>query len=442
MLSKPFKKPRIAWFSPLTGDTCSAAGPSAYLTRTLIDELQGRFDIVLVSDFEDRAAAVPVVHFLRAFDMDRESPFDLWVYQLENSKATWFCRMHLAIQPGLVIFHDLLLSDYGPDPMTSTPSNELLDGYLSENQYFPSLDTFWKPEGPYAFREAAYSPVKCFTSRKDIAEWRRTMSHRPALGDKAWFLPYPVSPAASSRPVIREGSRLRVGFAGAPGIEQRSHVVLEALRGAAVHTELVWLIDPAERATAEALIKEFDVESATLVEGRNPERWQSLLVDIDITIHLHFSVFDSPGPYLPVSICSGVPTVLSEFGDALTLPRDFFFFVQPGQKEVFELREVLSQFALLSAAQRSTLCDRLKGYGQEIHSTKIVAGELGMVIEHSIDELSTFMERWRIYRAQARASLLGSQPLNVKSSNEWYSRYLSAAFEEIGWTGSKTGVSR
>jgi glycosyltransferase involved in cell wall biosynthesis len=98
----PDPRPRLAWFSPLAP---SRSGVAA-VTADLVPALRRSYDIdVFIAEAEQaRPTGVRSAHDF--VWLDRQSPYDLHVYQLGNSSAHDYIWPYLFRYPGLTVLHD------------------------------------------------------------------------------------------------------------------------------------------------------------------------------------------------------------------------------------------------------------------------------------------------------------------------------------------------
>ena len=69
------------------------------------------------------------------------------------------------------------------------------------------------------------------------------------------------------------------------------------------------------------MIADFSLENRVeLVIGRTPANWQQILAQAEIAIHLMFSVFEQPCPYLPLSMAAGKIVIVSDYAYSEVLP--------------------------------------------------------------------------------------------------------------------------
>ncbi len=105
-------KLRIAWFSPTADEEGGAVSSSAYVTKQVLPYLEKDFEIHC---FSGGGKGMP--SFCRALRFHDKQPYDVFVYQVEDSAASDFTRFHLMLVPGIVLFHDLLQRPRPVPPM-------------------------------------------------------------------------------------------------------------------------------------------------------------------------------------------------------------------------------------------------------------------------------------------------------------------------------------
>lgn len=441
-------KLRVAWFSPLN---CSGAlssqevpspssasrSPAAYLSDLLLPHLREKFDLELFHSSFQRYQDFPTHHYLNAFKRHQQQPFDLFLYHLEDHAMTNFVRCHLGLIPGIVYFHDYLLSTYGPEPILNSPYRSVIDKFEDRSIPWPARDGEFERGGPFAYRESAYSPVSIFSTERNFGEWKR--NHERSIGERfsdsvyrSFYLPYPVRERIKEYGTVTNYSR--VLYCGSPRIEHRAHLLLEALRHAG-ECELVWLIDSEERCQVEALLEEFAVPSVVLVEGRSPARWGELLAQGGTCVHTLFSVFGQVTPYLNMSLLAGRPCIVTNFGGAEYLPDSVVFKIQPGETEGRELSAVLQ--ALTNEKSRFDPSFQIT-YAQELFSSEAIASELSQILENSAPFLAKVMAEWERFSEEARSDLLRDSQAFAQRNQMWnsvsvFENSVAPIFDELGW---------
>ena len=424
-------KRRIAWFSPVATTTGSV---SAYATSQLVPLLSEHFEIELFTDEIAELSRPGVYHYLSAFARHRDRPFDHFFYQYEDSRATRFVRSHLGLIPGIVWFHDILISDDGPEGLFSSPWRETLKLYYGETSRFAGREERFDKEGPYAYREGALAAVALFSSERDHEEFSRLKLGALCESHHA-LLPHPIPGRATRNRV--HGSV--IGFCGSPRIEHRAHKLLQALAELKGMWSLVWLVAPNEKPQAEALIREFGITKVTIVEGRSPQAWQELLAEIDVAAHLQFSAFGHPGVYLASSLMAGVPSLVTDYGDGEHVPRDIAFFIEAGEREATWIKETLSHLSLHEMGSRMSCSGSSCGYASERFDSRVVASELSSIFECEAAYVAEVMSRWSEMREKGRIelrreleSLVTIDHFPGVGPDEVFSQVCARAFKELG----------
>jgi glycosyltransferase involved in cell wall biosynthesis len=428
---------RIAWFSPL--NTGALPGPSvaAYCSDEFLPLLGGRFEIEpFHAGFE--CSRYGARHFLTAYKRHSERPFDLFFYQIEDVKACDFVRIHMGLMPGVVLFHDLIFRSDGPEPILNSPWQETLSKYHTPERPWPARENEYKSKGPLGYREAGYAAAALFSNPGNHVEYRShiefSLARASGGAPPSAYLPFPVDPALC-RP--RRPGGEAVGFCGSPQIEHRAHKLLQAMEQAGGRTaRLYWLIDEAERALAEALLREFEGVSAVLIPGRSPKRWMEMLGEVDIAVHTLFSVYGAPGPYLAMSMMAGRAVIVTRFASTEFIPDGLVFKIAPGATEAAEMTQVLR--ALL-ADRVNVPSAKLSAFARELHDRSAAARELAGVFERAAPYMRTVMRRWDALEEDARRSLLleasalggGAEQLGGQSVWELTQ---GPVFEGLGWS--------
>ncbi|MCO6431640.1 MAG: hypothetical protein J5J00_12325 [Deltaproteobacteria bacterium] len=437
---------RVAWFSPLSISSTNGDSPAGYFTELALPHLRERFEIELFHGGFEGYRDYPTHHYLKAFSLHRRNPFDIFFYHLEDHPRTNFVRCHLGLIPGVVYFHDYILSTYGPEPMLNSPFPDVVRRFGGEDLPWPDREKSYHREGPYAVREAAFSAISLFSNERNLDEWKR--SRPKGIADRylhnlpgSFYLPYPVDSQLAQRERPGRGIKTVI-YCGTPRIEHRAHKVLQAI-GQVPNLNFVWLIDRLERERAEAMLGEFSVNRFELVEGRSPIRWGQLLEGADATIHTLFSVYGQCAPYLPMSLMAGIPALVTNFGACEYLPDNIVFKIRPGETEACEIKEVLTALASGAAYFDSEL---QRSYAIETHERAQVADELAQILEGSASMLSGLQEDWEKFEVSARDALLqeanglSGEPEAELALGDYFDQSLRPVFEELGWTAGQEGL--
>ena len=463
------KKPlRVAWFSPLrlSQDAFESPSPSAYVSSVLLPLIKERCELELFHDSFDSLEGYPTFHYLTAWDRHRNNPFDVFFYHLEDHRRTAFARMHLALKPGLVWFHDLLLTDDGPEPILNSAWERVVQKFQKAGTPWPERGEEFKRPRPHAVREVGIGGIPIFSSEKDLKEYHllaarmgkekglafehpyseviSTPSHDP-LG---FLLPYPVLGPKLESSKRATGNEFVLGLCVPPGIEGRVPAILEALRRVSSGPRLAstkkcrlhWLLDNAkEREIAESMLKDFGVQDLCTTSGgpdglpfgRGPYAWENALDGIDVALHLHFSVYGQPGPALALSLAKGLPTLVSDFGGSDFLPDDVVLKIRPGAGEVQEIAAVIDG---LRTGRLVVDARRAQSVATERHDARQIADQLLCAMRLSGPALERIQTRWNALEGEAAQALIREVAPPAQS---WFDNerdlVLRAPFKEFGW---------
>jgi glycosyltransferase involved in cell wall biosynthesis len=402
-------------------------------------------------------------HYLTAALEDEQNPFDAFLYHLEDHRRTAFSRMHLGLKPGLVWFHDFLLTDDGPEPILNSPWSSVVARYQDINTPWPERGEEFVRERPFAQREIGVGGIPILSGEKDLSEYRRrdflTLFSKDGIvpdgasqisGKPGFFIPYPVAARVFAAPLVSKRADavapLVIGVCGAPRLESRFPVLLEALSQASqggLNFELRWLLPTeAARARARALVHEVSLEDkVTLLVGDSFSDWISLVPQLDISLHLHFSVFGQPGPALAISMAAGVPVLVTDFASSDYLSPHAVWKIQPGVSEVLEIKSAVMKIASLRGTQELIRHrERVRSVARERFDARSIANEVMKALSMSRGVLSAMRTRWSGLEVAAREALLreiaGHRSDN--SSVSWLEQaeleLLSRTFTEFGWT--------
>lgn len=419
---------RIAWFSPLYIEGEITESKGAYLSDKLVPLIEEEFEIEFFYDGFDYYYDYPTYHYLRAAKRHEQDPFDLFFYQLEDGPAANFVRMHLALKPGVVLFHDFLFSSFGPEPILNSPWQHIARKFSDDSLPWPTRGGEFDQEGPVGFREASYAPLALFSQPAHHAEYKRLISKKiETLGSH--YLPLPIDIN-----IERGSSGLRtVCYCGSPRIEHRSHKVLQALSEIKEPFQFIWSVSKAEEAEAEELLREFSIQNTELLSNRNPDSWREVLKRSDIAIHTHFSVFAGISPYFEMSMMAGLPCVVTRFGGMEFLPDDLVIRVQPGETESVEIGAAVKE--LLSGSVKIP-SERIQDFAREVFDRRMVAQELSTIFNNSYEFFARFNSKWNSFEGEARGSLL-NEALNIVpddcDSDVNARKMLGSVYQELGW---------
>ncbi len=438
-------KLRIAWFSPLGSE--GETSISAYATETLLPYLTDRFEIELFHDSFFSHKKYPTYHYLNAFLRDKERPFDLFFYQLEDSPCTKFVRMHLGLMPGITWFHHFFLSDDGPEPILNSGWQDTVDHFCGKRTVWPERGKEYTRPGPQAYREAGLSFASLFSLERDHGEYERLVTHK-LLADsnqrQSFFLPLPVSEEVFScrSKQSTTDAPFRVGYFGTPRIEHRAHKVLQALTEKyEQEVQLHWVVPEEELVIAQERLSEFDLDGV-LYPQATPEQWKQLLPELDCALHPLFSVFGQPGAPLAMSLAAGVPTVVTGFGNTERLVDEVACKIEPGSSEATQVASALRE---LMKQPRPLQNREAQAFAREMYDVQGVAAQLGDTFEYLVSGEQSYlpqaMKRWRALEQDA-ADSLRKEVSSFLPASLWEGKdgeLLNPVFEELGWSSKGEG---
>lgn len=426
---------RIAWFSALNVKKQSSSKSAFFSDQILpLIKAQDAIKIDLFHDGSDIHDDFPTYHYLSAFEHHRHEPYDLFFYQLEDHPCSSFARLHLGLVPGVVLFHDIYFTYHPPEPIHRSPFKSIVDKYRASGFADPS---FWEWDDQFtlgdelARREASYALVALFSTQRHLGEFRRNCVDRLVdHGQQNLFhLPAAVDFDHLSTKGFSARSR-NILYGGAPRIECRTHKLLEAI--SEIDCNLIWLIEPSEKAEAEDLLREFNVSKCEIIIGRTPYVWQDLVSKGSVAVHSLFSIHGGVSPYFQISLASGIPVLLTNFGESEFLPQGLVYRVQPGDQEAQEFAAIISQ-VLANGLGNSV---QLK-YANEFLDRRVVTTELMNVFKNSRSLLSDNYSRWQLMQSAA-SRCLKSEAIALKASSDMSELKLAekfeAAYADLGWS--------
>lgn len=438
---------RIAWFSDLSvGRTESL---STYCSRLLIPKLlKQRHSIEVFSDEANVVGSpsifgAPVSHYLNAYKRHRECPFDLFFYQLEDSRACRFIRGHIGLIPGVVWVHDLFCNDLGPEACHTSPWERSIRQFFDPSLQFADRSKAPHQLWPRAFRETSLCPAVLFSSLWARNEFRRMVSNRLESGDgmhHVSVLPVPVefSDVIASEP----SAPFHIATVSVPGIEGRSHKVLPVLRNLQSDWHLTWLVEQHEQRAALMLMHEFGIaeERVTLITGRSVARWSEIVARSHVALHLHTSPFGHLAPFIQASLAHGCPAVTARSAQGEDFPENVAFCVTPGLHESAELQAVFAELSRVQPGQVRARHYGVQGvaYARVSFDTDRIAATLSETLVELAPHVSYVMDRWQSLGRSAREALRGEVRDLVSAGKREvisaYDRVIAPSLKDLGWS--------
>lgn len=431
---------RIAWFSDLARGRAESL--SAYCSRLLLPELSTRHDIEVFSEsFSTSEFGLPHHHYLNAYRRHRDKPFDVFFYQLEDSRACRFIRGHIGLMPGVVWVHDLFCNDLGPEACHTSPWEHTIKQFYDPSLPFAERSVAPHQLWPRVYREASLCPVVLFSSQWARDEFSRMTSNRleASLGSHyADVLPVPVDESlARSDSSAQRRETLRIACANVTGLEGRMHKVLPTLRQVSGQWSLTWMLDSHEVEAARALVHEFGIDEARIrcTSPRSPETWASIVRESDLALHLHVSTFGHLAPYTQLSMALRCPVVVARAAQGEDLPENVAFHIIPGMHEAAQLQGVIE-----AIQARAGMALGLEGFRYALARGEVasVASRLSEYLRSSASALSAVMKGWAELGARAEAALCEEVKMLVGSRHDGaeadgFQHVIEPSLRELGW---------
>ena len=417
---------RIAWFTAqvLRGTFT----PSVYLTQMIVPRLRALgVEVTLFSDTVNEHHE----HFLNAGSLHEKNPYDVFFHQVEEGKRSHFLRTAVGLYPGVVFFHDLYLSDLGPDPLTNSPWS-LIAGHLEKEKdeaiAWPNRLTEFPRKGPFPEREFGLAWGALFANPRLRQDGRHAPKQTPHSTEKmTGFIPYPVAQKIEHPIGQIDLSANKVAICGSPFIEDRIHKIFLGLRGLKKIPPIEWMVAPEHREIALKRVQEFGFHSIKIVADCSVESWAEIVSSASAAIHLHYSVFGSLSPFVEISMASEVPILISGLIDDRYYPEDTAFTVLPGESEGRSVALLLEN--ILDARMRNQDGRR---FVEANNSPDQIAIEFISVFKNFIVASRCYQERWNRIVLQARNSLLNE--IASLDDDHGSSNGFKKVFDELGWS--------
>jgi hypothetical protein len=398
-------RPRIAWFSPLDPTSDSVAD---YSTRQILPELRNYFEIELFTDRKlPPGLAEREDHFLNARRRHHAAPFDLFVYNIEDHPRARFARAHLGLIPGVVWLHEAAIGDFGAEAFHASPWELTVEQFLDPGAPFNPRTNPIHPLWPFAYRERALSTLLLSSSPAVLKRLEglsgRRLEASPG-GHQALHVPVPatlsrVIPPPEKSPILRVASPAR------PGVEGQMHKVFPALKAQHSGWLLTWMIDSSELVAARRVVEEFAVQTQVeLRVGRSPQRWEEILAETTLALHLHNSPFYRTSPYLELSLLAGRPAVVSNHPGFSEISEDLVFRIDPSMRGAAELQGI---FEAVQAGEPAPWAARGQAALSTQHTPAQVGQTLRKIFTEHIPDYAAILARWNGVERRGMAGLEG-----------------------------------
>jgi hypothetical protein len=404
---------RIAWFSPLLKNIHGYPSLASYATKLLIPELKKHFSITIFTDQPkegvSRDGDIDVYHYLRAYKIHEENPFQLFFYQIEDSKVTNFCRHHLGLIPGITWFHSYLLLNRPPEALSHTPWEEVIKWVKAKSQQGATAtselptETIWvDTNNPMPSREFSLSFNPLFSQAWFVREYNRLNLDKlsDALDSNfissATYLPLPVADNTGNLSFKPNTWEFTIGLVGNPAPESRYFKILQAFAESEYTYKLIWFVSKECRDSADRLTNNFlapnSAKSISIVCYNTFSELKEWLKEVSLLFLLKFSVFGTRAPILQLAASQGVPLAITDFAEGEFFPTNLFFNIPLGDGEQQAISSAIAE--VYSDSDNSIKRAKLQSYVKEEFALNVVAEQLKLYLLEQASLLSPLYATW------------------------------------------------
>jgi hypothetical protein len=214
-----------------------------------------------------------------------------------------------------------------------------------------------------------------FSSQRVLSQWSVLTSRNLDESTPLFLLPLPapIESFENRSLEVRSRDESHIAFCGFPSLESRAHCLLEALERSERSFRLHWLIAESEMQLANNLLRDFPSVQVELESSRNGERWSEILLECDVAAHLSFSASRGLGIYLPISLSSYCPVLVSDCADSALLPDSIVYKTGIGVGESENIKLALEDALTEDGKIRAKAA---RNYAVECHSPELICSEL------------------------------------------------------------------
>lgn len=379
---------RIAWFAPEKGNSIAT-----YISRILLPELNSEFEIVQYSSFADD----PNI-FLRFFIDDQKNKFDHVCYFLEDHADLYTYRIHMPLHPGTVFSLSYIMSNGGPEAVGNSGWQVQVDNFKNDKVGLFDPWTEYPQIVPVAARELSFATEIVFFNPYDAGAYLNL--NNPVIKDKATNIL--AIPVMSTDFNISGFEKNVLGYAGYPQTPSRMHVVLESLKNLPDH-KLLWMVNESDLQTAKNFAEEFEVSNIEYLVGRNVDNWREIVRRSQILLNPLFSHQENVFPFFQMSVASGKPVIVSDFGFYRSIPDDVVFKLPVGVGEVEFLSKLIIKLSGLDYYNSRQLA-----YAEEFLPANI-SKEISLLIRKSVQENRKLVDDYRVFLKKHRELIIRLQ---------------------------------
>jgi len=449
---------RIAWFSPISFQSVLR---SSIFTSEVFANLPLDWEVTLFVDDDSleelrtsdpdsgteslNFGGVPVKHYLQASLLDEQNPFDLFVFQIEDSPRCQFVMTSMEVWPGVCRFHDLNLHHLELSRVAYCTTGELLDERLEEEGGVDQKGIGeWKARGwstevmenKYSFIEHQLRVASLIMVEDG---WAVSGVESKTTEIPAELVPFPVrvpSPVVvdSERFLMRANLGLSpeqkvVAYCGKYRLEDRVYQVLESMKALnhqkpqSEQVVLLWVVATAKEelfaqgAIEKILGAESDTDWVLVVRADGSSGFIQLLSAADAMIGLKYGPFRGVGLEVYQCMARGIPAIVSRFGAASDLPNSAVMKVDVGEREVLMLHQVLEHL-FMDKDLRNAVGQGGREYASVLLSPSAVIGDLQQLFENYRSKLAQKLEVRRADYRKSSEKLLAGQFERMSSGLE------------------------
>lgn len=365
---------KIAFFTPLKENS-----KSFYFSNSILPYLKEFADIDIFSDTNntDTFCDLKVYNYLTSFSHDNKKHYDIFFYQVEDDKSTNFCRVHLALRPGVVLFHDFYLSVVPPQTIITNLLLSQCDNIkrdLGKALFSLSPDPFVIKEG------------RCITRNNINSIYENNIS----------YIPYPLT--LNEYKEKKQNEIIKIVFEGSTHAKSRYHKMIQSLKNIESF-KLIWLTNKNEINDAIKILNDNEIKNFKVLEN-SVKDIQNELQGADIAICLlkkleYFNTF-----FITEALKNNVFVISNDSKDNLKIfPNNYIAKVTLG---VNESREI--EFFIKAYKENKIMLD-YKALNENYlmnFSCKNIAFELLTLFNQIKVEIAKFYKDFEIQKERAK----------------------------------------
>lgn len=387
-------KTRIAWFTPT--EEIKDFSVAKYTSELLLPNIAKHFDVTVFSNsFNDTYLGLKQVHYLRAKELHKENPYDIFFYNFEDKPHSNFIRIHLGLIPGIVWFHNFTFTTFGPEPILNSNWKNIIEKFKQRDIPWTSRDKTIEQEGKLGFREGGLS-LKAFFSNPSYAYQYNACKVRIS-DDKGIYLPLPVD---ANDIEVKKDKKFSIAVSGLASTENRVHKLITALRNLDFDFRVVWLTEESSKEKVGSLLEDFS--DTEILTDYNLSTWREVLAKTDIALHLLFSAYNQVGPFMYQSMVAGKPVICTSFGGSDLISDDLIFKIEPG---MYEAREIEHVIKAIYEGRVKFDSKKLAELAKANYSTEMVSGELINFLSDFKKESKIFLSTWNEFMSDSKSDL-------------------------------------